>query len=104
VSPPELRQLMVRRDQGEPHDKAALDWLKVQAVVFRRQAKTGDDIASRPSPLDNRDRPNLVATYERMTSLTPTYRSKSWARWSKAPPSPPSDSGRKGRVARRPAV
>src|SRR5215469_93589 len=46
--PPELRQLLVRKDQGEPYDKDALDRLTRQAVVdiVRRQAETGIDIVN----------------------------------------------------------
>src|SRR5438046_507220 len=41
--PPELRQLLVRKDQGKSYDKAELDRLTRQAVVdiVRRQAQTG---------------------------------------------------------------
>src|ERR1700747_3117789 len=92
--PPELRQLLVRKDQSEPYDKEALDRLTRQAVVdiVRRQAQTGIDIVndgemSKPGystyvadrlsgfpgqepakpRLDTRDHPNFLAAYERMT-------------------------------------
>jgi 5-methyltetrahydropteroyltriglutamate--homocysteine methyltransferase len=92
--PPELRQLLVCKDQGEPYDKGALDRLTHQAVVgiVRRQAETGIDIVndgemSKPGystyiadrlsgfaghepakpRLDTRDHPNFLAAYERMT-------------------------------------
>jgi 5-methyltetrahydropteroyltriglutamate--homocysteine methyltransferase len=92
--PPELRQLLVRKDQGEPYDKAELDRLTRQAVVdiVRRQAEVGVDIVndgemSKPGystyvadrlsgfsghepakpRLDTREHPNFVAAYERMT-------------------------------------
>jgi len=46
--PPELRQLLVSKDQGQPYDKAALDRLTRQAVVdiVRRQAEVGVDIVN----------------------------------------------------------
>src|SRR6202035_5953784 len=46
--PPELRQLLVRKDQGEPYDKAELDRLTRQAVIdiVRRQADVGIDIVN----------------------------------------------------------
>jgi 5-methyltetrahydropteroyltriglutamate--homocysteine methyltransferase len=92
--PPELRQLLVSKDQGQPYDKAALDRLTRQAVVdiVRRQAEVGVDIVndgemSKPGystyvadrlsgfaghepatpRLDTRDHPNFLAAYERMT-------------------------------------
>src|SRR5258705_71617 len=92
--PPELKELLVRKDQGEPYDKAALDRLTRQAVVdiVRRQAQTGIDIVndgemSKPGystyvadrlsgfsghepampRLDTRDHPNFLAALERMT-------------------------------------
>ena len=92
--PPELRQLLVRKDQGEPYDKAELERLTRQAVVdiVRRQAEVGVDIVndgemSKPGystyvadrlsgfaghepakpRLDTREHPNFVAAYERMT-------------------------------------
>ena len=90
--PPELRQLLVQKDQGEPHDKAELDRLTRQAVVdiVRRQAEAGVDIVndgemSKPGystyiadrlsgfsghepakpRLDTREHPNFVAAYIR---------------------------------------
>ena len=92
--PPELRQMLVRKDQGEPYDKDALDRLVRQAVVdiVRRQTAVGVDIVndgemSKPGystyiadrltgfaghepakpRLDTRDHPNFLAAYERMT-------------------------------------
>jgi 5-methyltetrahydropteroyltriglutamate--homocysteine methyltransferase len=92
--PPELKSLLVRKDQGEAYDKAALDRLTRQAVVdiVRRQAATGVDIVndgemSKPGystyvadrlsgfaghepakpRLDTREHPNFLAAYERMT-------------------------------------
>jgi 5-methyltetrahydropteroyltriglutamate--homocysteine methyltransferase len=92
--PPELRALLVRKDQGEAYDKAALERLTRQAVVdiVRRQAGAGIDIVndgemSKPGystyvadrlsgfaghepakpRLDTRDHPNFLAAYERMT-------------------------------------
>src|SRR5437667_11190786 len=92
--PPELRELLVRKDQGELYDKATLDRLTRQAVadIVRRQAETGIDIVndgemSKPGystyvadrlsgfsghepakpRLDTRDHPNFLAAYERMT-------------------------------------
>src|SRR6516165_1526551 len=92
--PPELRQLLVRKDQGESYDKEELDRLTQQAVVdiVRRQAHVGVDIVndgemSKPGystyvadrlsgfaghepaqpRLDTRDHPNFSAAYERMT-------------------------------------
>src|ERR1700756_812340 len=46
--PPELRELLVRKDQGEPYNKAVLDRLTRQAVIdiVRRQAQTGIDIVN----------------------------------------------------------
>ena len=46
--PPELRQLLVRKDQGESYDKAELDRLTRQAVldIVRRQAEAGVDIVN----------------------------------------------------------
>ena len=92
--PPELKELLVRKDQGQPYDKEALDRLTRQAVfdIVRRQAQTGIDIvndgemskpgystyvadrlsgfagheAAKPR-LDTRDHPNFLAAYERMT-------------------------------------
>jgi 5-methyltetrahydropteroyltriglutamate--homocysteine methyltransferase len=92
--PPELRQMLVRKDQGEPYDKETLDRLARQAVVdiVRRQVAVGVDIVndgemSKPGystyiadrltgfaghepakpRLDTRDHPNFLAAYERMT-------------------------------------
>src|ERR1700738_5106224 len=92
--PPELRQLLVRKDQGEPYDKAELDRLTRQAVIdiVRRQAEARLDIVNdgemsnprystyvadrlsgfsghEPAQprLDTREHPNFVAAYERMT-------------------------------------
>ncbi len=92
--PPELKQLLVRKDQGEAYDKNELDRLVHQAVIdiVRRQASVGVDIVndgemSKPgystyiadrltgfaghepakSRLDTREHPNFVAAYERMT-------------------------------------
>jgi 5-methyltetrahydropteroyltriglutamate--homocysteine methyltransferase len=100
--PPELRALLVRKDQGEPYDKAALDRLTRQAVadIVRRQAGTGIDIVndgemSKPGystyvadrlsgfaghepampRLDTRDHPNFLAAYERMTGANVARRS-----------------------------
>jgi 5-methyltetrahydropteroyltriglutamate--homocysteine methyltransferase len=92
--PPELKELLVRKDQSQPYDKATLDRLTRQAVfdIVRRQADTGIDIVndgemSKPGystyvadrlsgfaghepakpRLDTRDHPNFLAAYERMT-------------------------------------
>jgi 5-methyltetrahydropteroyltriglutamate--homocysteine methyltransferase len=92
--PPELRELLVRKDQGEPYDKDALARAVRQAVVdiVRRQVAVGVDIVndgemSKPGystyiadrltgfaghepakpRLDTRDHPNFLAAYERMT-------------------------------------
>ena len=92
--PPELKQLLVRKDQGEAYDKAEFDRLVRQAVsdIVRRQAAVGIDIVndgemSKPGystyitdrltgfaghepakpRLDTRDHPNFLAAYERMT-------------------------------------
>jgi len=92
--PPELRQMLVRKDQGEPFDKAELDRLARQAVadIVRRQVAVGVDIVndgemSKPGystyiadrlsgfaghepakpRLDTRDHPNFLAALERMT-------------------------------------
>src|SRR5271165_1697415 len=92
--PPELKQLLVRKDQGEAYDKNELDRLVRQAVIdiVRRQASVGVDIVndgemSKPGystyiadrltgfaghepakpRLDTREHPNFVAAYERMT-------------------------------------
>jgi len=92
--PPELRQLLVRKDQGEAYDKDELARVARQAVVdiVRRQAVVGVDIVndgemSKPGystyvadrlsgfaghepakpRLDTRDHPNFLAALERMT-------------------------------------
>ena len=92
--PPELKELLVHKDQGQTYDKAALARLTRQAVVdiVRRQVQTGIDIVidgemSKPGystyiadrlsgfaghepakpRLDTRDHPNFLAAYERMT-------------------------------------
>jgi 5-methyltetrahydropteroyltriglutamate--homocysteine methyltransferase len=92
--PPELKELLVRKDQGQPFDKDTLTRLTRQAVfdIVRRQAATGIDIVndgemSKPGystyiadrlsgfaghepakpRLDTRDHPNFLAAYERMT-------------------------------------
>jgi 5-methyltetrahydropteroyltriglutamate--homocysteine methyltransferase len=92
--PPELKELLVRKDQGQPYDKDTLARLTRQAVfdIVRRQAVTGIDIVndgemSKPGystyiadrlsgfaghepakpRLDTRDHPNFLAAYERMT-------------------------------------
>jgi 5-methyltetrahydropteroyltriglutamate--homocysteine methyltransferase len=92
--PPELRELLVRKDQSQPYDKAELDRLTRHAVfdIVRRQAQTGiaivnDGEMSKPGystyvadrlsgftghepakpRLDTRDHPNFLAAYERMT-------------------------------------
>jgi 5-methyltetrahydropteroyltriglutamate--homocysteine methyltransferase len=92
--PPELRQLLVRKDQGEAYDKEELARVARQAVaaIVRRQAMVGVDIVndgemSKPGystyvadrlsgfaghapakpRLDTRDHPNFLAALERMT-------------------------------------
>jgi len=92
--PPELKELLVRKDQNQAYDTAALDRLTRQAVfdIVKRQAQTGIDIVndgemSKPGystyvadrlsgfsghepakpRLDTRDHPNFLAAYERMT-------------------------------------
>jgi 5-methyltetrahydropteroyltriglutamate--homocysteine methyltransferase len=92
--PPELRELLVKKDQGQPYDKAELDRHVRQAVfdIVKRQAAVGVDIVndgemSKPGystyiadrltgfaghepakpRLDTRDHPNFLAAYERMT-------------------------------------
>jgi 5-methyltetrahydropteroyltriglutamate--homocysteine methyltransferase len=100
--PPGLKELLVRKDQSQPYDKAELDRLTRQAVVdiVRRQAQTGVDIvndgemskpgystyvadrlsgfagheAAKPR-LDTRDHPNFLAAYERMTGANVARRS-----------------------------
>ena len=46
--PPELKQLLVRKDQGETYNKNELDRLVRQAVIdiVRRQASVGVDIVN----------------------------------------------------------
>src|SRR6266403_2650566 len=100
--PPELKAMLVRKDQGEAYDKAALERLTRQAVVdiVRRQAATGIDIVndgemSKPGystyvadrlsgfaghepakpRLDTRDHPNFIAALERMTGANVARRS-----------------------------
>ena len=100
--PPELKELLVRKDQSQPYDQAALDRLTRQAVfdIVRRQAQTGIDIVndgemSKPGystyvadrlsgfaghepakpRLDTRDHPNFLAAYERMTGANVARRS-----------------------------
>jgi len=92
--PPELKQLLVSKDQGQSYDKEALDRVTREAVrdIVRRQAEVGIDIVndgemSKPGystyiadrlsgfaghepakpRLDTRDHPNFLAAYERMT-------------------------------------
>src|SRR5216684_1452861 len=92
--PPELRTVLVKKDQGEPYDKAELGRLTREAVIaiVRRQAEVGIDIIndgemSKPGystyvadrlsgfaghepakpRLDTRDHPNFMAAYTRMT-------------------------------------
>jgi 5-methyltetrahydropteroyltriglutamate--homocysteine methyltransferase len=92
--PPELKALLVRKDQGEAYDKGELDRLVREAVIdiVRRQTAVGVDIVndgemSKPGystyiadrltgfaghepakpRLDTRDHPNFLAAYERMT-------------------------------------
>ena len=92
--PAALRELLVRKDKGEPYDKAALDRAVKQAVadIVRRQAEAGVDIVddgemSKPGystyiadrltgfagnepakpRLDTGPHPNFVAAYARMT-------------------------------------
>ncbi len=44
--PPALRELLVKKDKGEPYDQAELDRLTTEAVagIVRRQAEVGVDI------------------------------------------------------------
>lgn len=92
--PPELKQLLVKKDQGEPYDADELAQLVSQAVadIVRRQRVVGVDIVndgemSKPGystyiadrltgfaghepakpRLDTREHPNFTAAYERMT-------------------------------------
>src|SRR5947199_10015038 len=100
--PPELRQLLVRKDQGEPYDRAELERQTSAAVIaiVKRQADAGVDIVndgemSKPGystyvadrlsgfaghepakpRLDTRDHPNFMAAYERMTGANVARRS-----------------------------
>ncbi len=99
--PPELKQLLVRKDQGEAYDKSEFDRLVREAVydIVRRQTAVGIDIVndgemSKPGystyvvdrltgfaghepakpRLDTRDHPNFVAAYERMTGTNTARR------------------------------
>ncbi len=92
--PPALRDLLVKKDQGEAYDKAELARLTREAVfgIVRRQAEVGVDVIndgemSKPGystyvadrlsgfaghepakpRLDTRDHPNFMAAYTRMT-------------------------------------
>ena len=92
--PPELRALLVEKDQGRPYDKTALARLTHEAVlgIARRQAEVGVDVIndgemSKPgystyiadrlsgfaghepakARLDTGPHPNFMAAYERMT-------------------------------------
>lgn len=92
--PPELRELLVKKDRGEPHDSEELARRTREAVVaiVRRQAEAGVDVIndgemSKPGystyvadrltgfaghepakpRLDTREHPNFMAAYERMT-------------------------------------
>jgi 5-methyltetrahydropteroyltriglutamate--homocysteine methyltransferase len=92
--PPELKELLVRKDQGEAYDPDELARLTRQAVldIVRRQVAVGVDVVndgemSKPGystyiadrltgfaghqpakpRLDTRDHPNFAAAYERMT-------------------------------------
>jgi 5-methyltetrahydropteroyltriglutamate--homocysteine methyltransferase len=92
--PPQLRDILVRKDKGEPYDKAELARLTREAVsaIVRRQAEVGVDVIndgemSKPGystyvadrlsgfagnepakpRLDTRDHPNFMAAYTRMT-------------------------------------
>src|SRR6201988_295489 len=99
--PPELKQLLVRKDQGEAYDKGEFDRLVRQAVsdIVRRQGEVGVDIVndgemSKPGystyitdrltgfagheparpRLDTRDHPNFLAPYQRMTGANTARR------------------------------
>jgi len=99
--PPELRAMLVQKDQGEAYDQEALARLARQAVVdiVRRQVAVGVDIVndgemSKPGystyiadrltgfaghepakpRLDTRDHPNFLAAYERMTGAVSARR------------------------------
>jgi 5-methyltetrahydropteroyltriglutamate--homocysteine methyltransferase len=92
--PAALRELLVKKDQGQPHDKAELSRLTKDAVagIVRRQAEVGVDIVDdgemskpgystyiadrlsgfaghKPAPprLDTGPHPNFNAAYARMT-------------------------------------
>ncbi len=92
--PPELRAVLVRKDQGEPYHKAELSRLTREAVIaiVKRQAQVGVDVIndgemSKPGystyvadrlsgfaghepaqpRLDTRDHPDFMAAYTRMT-------------------------------------
>src|SRR5215472_12494881 len=92
--PPELKELLVRKDQSQAYDTAAFERVTRHAVfdIVKRQAQTGIDIVndgemSKPGystyvadrlsgfsghepakpRLDTRDHPNFLAAYERMT-------------------------------------
>jgi 5-methyltetrahydropteroyltriglutamate--homocysteine methyltransferase len=99
--PPALREILVKKDAGEPYDKNELARLVRQTVVdiVRRQVAVGVDIVndgemSKPgystyiadrltgfaghepamSRLDTRDHPNFLAAYERMTGVNTARR------------------------------
>jgi 5-methyltetrahydropteroyltriglutamate--homocysteine methyltransferase len=99
--PPELRAMLVKKDQGEAYDQEALARLARQAVldIVRRQVAVGVDIVndgemSKPGystyiadrltgfaghepakpRLDTRDHPNFLAAYERMTGAVSARR------------------------------
>ncbi len=101
--PPELRRVLVAKDQGEPYDAAELARLVRDAVVgiVRRQAEVGVDIVndgemSKPGystyiadrltgfaghvpalpRLDTRDHPNFLAALERMTGANVARRAQ----------------------------
>src|SRR5438105_1675372 len=92
--PPELRAVLVKKDQGQPYDKPELSRLTREAVIaiVKRQAEVGVDVIndgemSKPGystyvadrlsgfeghqpakpRLDTRDHPNFLAALERMT-------------------------------------
>jgi 5-methyltetrahydropteroyltriglutamate--homocysteine methyltransferase len=101
--PPELRAMLVAKDQGEPYDAAELAQLVRDAVrgIVRRQAEVGVDIVndgemSKPGystyiadrlsgfaghvpalpRLDTRDHPNFLAALERMTGANVARRAQ----------------------------
>ncbi len=101
--PPELRQILVKKDQGEAYDRADLDRLVRQAVIdiVRRQNAVGVDTVndgemSKPGystyiadrltgfgghqpakpRLDTKDHPNFTAAYERMTGANTARRAQ----------------------------